>query len=87
MLTPCNEANMQVVTQKEVQFYDDRLTAVRAEDGAIYVSITEVCGLLGLGAAAQRRRIEEHDVLGEGLERLTIETAGGPQSTYMLRHD
>ena len=78
---------MQVAVQKEVQFYDDRLTAVRADDDAIYVSITEVCGVLGLGAAAQRRRIEEHDVLGEGLARLTIETAGGPQSVYMLRHD
>lgn len=48
---------MQVVIQKEVQFYDDQLTAVQTEDGRIYVSINEVCGVLGLSRYPQQRRI------------------------------
>ena len=78
---------MQVMVQKEVEFYDDRLTAARADDGRIYVSVNEVCGVLGLDRKAQQRRIREHDVLGEGVTSLVIETAGGPQSVLMLRHD
>ena len=78
---------MQVVIQKEVQFYDDQLTAVQTDEGLIYVSIAEVCSVLGLGRPAQQRRIQEHDVLAEGLAQLTISTAGGRQPAYMLRHD
>ena len=78
---------MQVVIQKEVQFYDDQLTAAQTDDGRIYVSINEVCGVLGLSRPAQQRRIQEHDVLSEGLVRLAIDTAGGPQTVSMLRHD
>jgi hypothetical protein len=78
---------MQVVIQKEVQFYDDQLTAAQTEDGSIYVSINEVCSVLGLSRYPQQRRIQEHDVLGEGLVQLSIETAGGRQTVSMLRHD
>jgi hypothetical protein len=78
---------MQVAVQKEVEFYDDRLTAARADDGRIYVSVAEVCGVLGLDRPSQQRRIREHDVLGEGLVQLAISTAGGRQTVYMLRHD
>jgi hypothetical protein len=78
---------MQVMVQKEVEFYDDRLTAARADDGRIYVSVAEVCGVLGLDRPSQQRRIREHDVLGEGLVQLALDTAGGRQAVYMLRHD
>lgn len=78
---------MQVVIQKEVQFYDDQLTAAQTDDGRIYVSINEVCGVLGLSRPAQQRRIQEHDVLSEGIVRLAIDTAGGSQTVTMLRHD
>jgi hypothetical protein len=77
----------QVVIQKEVQFYDDRLTAVQTDDGRIYVSISEVCAVLGLSRPSQQRRIQEHDALSEGFVRLTIDTGGGPQTAAMLRHD
>jgi hypothetical protein len=78
---------MQVMVQKEVEFYDDRLTAARADDGRIYVSVAEVCGVLGLDRPSQQRRIREHDVLGEGLVQLALDTTGGRQAVYMLRHD
>ena len=78
---------MQVESQKDVIFYDDRLTAVRADDGRIYVSIPQMCEALGLGDQAQRRRIAGHDVLGEGMARLPIDTPGGRQQVYMLRSD
>ena len=78
---------MHVKSQKEVAFYEDQLTAVRAEDGHIYVSVAQMCAALGLGDQAQRRRIAEHDVLSEGLAQLPIQTAGGRQTVYMLRSD
>ena len=78
---------MEVRVQKEVAFYDDQLTAVQADDGQIYVSLSQMCGAIGLAPRMQRRRIEDHDVLGEGLTQLAIQTAGGKQTAYMLRHD
>ncbi len=78
---------MRALIQKQVEFYDDRLTAARADDGHIYVSVAEVCAVLGLDRKAQQRRIRDHDVLGEGVASLVIETAGGPQAALMLRHD
>jgi hypothetical protein len=86
MITPL-EVNMEVQVQKDVVFYDDQLTAVQADDGGIYVSISQLCSTLGLAAQSQRRRIEEHDVLNEGLVQLPVQTAGGKQTVYMLRHD
>ena len=76
---------MQVVIQKEVEFYDDRLTAVQTEDGRIYVSINEVCGVLGLSRYPQQRRIQEHDVLSEGLVQLPVDTTGGRQKDVYKR--
>ena len=67
---------MQVNLQKQVEFYDDRLTAAQTDDGRIYVSISEVCAVLGLNRSAQQRRLQDHDVLGDGFVRLTIDTAG-----------
>ena len=78
---------MQVESQKDVVFYEDQLTAVRADDGRVYVSVGQMCAALGLADRAQRRRLAEHDVLSEGLTQLPIQTAGGPQTVLMLRSD
>lgn len=83
-MSPLEEL-MEIQIQKEVVFYEDRLTAVRAGDGHIYVSVAEMCNALGLAAHGQRRRINNHDVLAEGLTRLSVDTPGGPQQVYMLR--
>jgi len=81
-----------VVEQREVDFYGDELTAVRTADGQIYVSISQVCGVLGLDTTTQRRRIQNHDVLSEGYGRGWLMTppsesgrGGGRQQATMLR--
>lgn len=77
---------IKAIQQREVEFYEDRLTAVRG-DGQIYVSVNEMCAALGIGPQAQRQRIEGHEVLRDGLARVLVNTAGGPQLIYMMRTD
>ncbi len=72
--------------QKTVLFYDDELTAVRA-DSDIYVSIPQMCGSLGLDTQAQRRRMERHEIMAEGIGVANLATPGGQQDTYVLRVD
>ncbi len=83
-----------VVEQKQVEFYDDKLTAVRANDGHIYVSVRQMCDALGLSRQAQMRRINRHDVLSEGIQGGAILAppssdgrGGGRQQANLLRAD
>ncbi len=57
------------VEQKIVVFYDDELTAVRAQDGQIYVALRQMCDALGLDDRSQRRRIQNHTILVKGYQR------------------
>jgi hypothetical protein len=77
-----------IVEQKSVEMYGDAVTAVRCDDGQIYVSISHMCGALGLDAQAQRRRMNRHKVLQAGVVGLdNLMTAGGLQAGYALRVD
>lgn len=77
-----------IVEQKMVEMYGDDITAVRADDGHIYVSFTHMCTALGLKAQPQRNRVSNHEVLNEGLVQLAnLLTAGGMQTGYVLRVD
>jgi hypothetical protein len=77
-----------IVEQKSVEMYGDDVTAVRCDDSQIYVSISHMCGALGLDAQAQRRRMNRHKVLQAGVVGLdNLMTAGGLQSGYALRVD
>ena len=79
---------LEVVEQREVVFYDDQLTAIRTTDGQIYVSIRQMCDALGIGAQAQRQRVERHAVLSNGLKGVSnLLTPGGVQFAYVLRVD
>lgn len=84
-----SESNSLVpVDQKSVDFYGDDLTAVRADDGRVYVAINQMCSALGLDAQAQRRRMGRHAVLEKGLKGVAeLATPGGPQQAYVLRVD
>jgi len=82
--------NLQVIEQKEVYFYDDELTAVRAEDGQIYVSIRHMCDALGIDPQGQTRRIQRQQILEDGYTWVDIlSTQPNPQrrSTQVLRVD
>ncbi len=83
-----SERALQPLEQRDVDFYGDTLTAVRADDGRIYASLSQMCHALGLNAQGQRRRIERHIVLSNGLQGVdNLSTPGGTQSGYVLRVD
>lgn len=75
------------VEEKQVTFYEDDLTAVRTDDGTIYVPIRPICGLLGVAWDPQRRRIGRDPVLSEASKGVTVTVTpssedgrgGGPQ--------
>jgi hypothetical protein len=77
-----------VVEQKEVEFYGDELTAVRVNDGQVYVSIRQMCQALGIKRPQrQTDRIKRDEVLNDGLERVPMMGTRGRQQTYALRVD
>ncbi len=77
-----------VVEQREVTFYDDDLTAVRGDDGQVYVAIRRMCDALGVDQRSQRRRIQKHQILSEGYTMGDISTPHrGRQRSGLLRVD
>lgn len=80
--------NLIVVEQKEVEFYGDALTAVRTNDGQVYVSMRQMCQALGISRPQrQTDRIKRDEVLNDGLERVPMMGTRGRQQTYALRVD
>lgn len=80
--------SLSVVEQKEVLFYEDTLTAVRASNGIIYVPVRPICDLLGVDWPAQRKRIARDPVLGPALQGMVVTTTpGGAQVTSCLPLD
>jgi len=86
--------DLTVVEQREVTFYDDQLTAVRADDGQVYVSVRRMCDALGLDRKSQQNRIRRHTILVEGYKGGVIMTppssggrGGGRQQATFLRVD
>jgi hypothetical protein len=76
------------IEQKTVMFYDDELTAIRANDGQVYVSVRQLCVALGIQRPQrQTDRIKRDEVLSDGLERVPIMGTRGRQQTYVLRVD
>jgi hypothetical protein len=75
------------IEQREVDFYDDELSAIRAEDGRIYASLAQMCAALGLDTQAQRRRIGRHVILSRGEGVAKMATPGGRQEAVVLRVD
>ena len=79
--------SLAVVEQREVTFYDDELTAVRAEDGRVYASLRHMCEALQIDTTGQRQRIQRHTVLARGLMVCKIQTIQGERDAYVLRVD
>ena len=55
------------IEKKTVLFYDDELTAVRADDEQVYVVLSHMCDALGIDTQGQARRAGNHAVLSKGL--------------------
>ncbi len=82
------EKRLTVVSQKEVVFYGDALSAVRGDDNQIYAGINQMCQALGLDAQGQRRRMERHSIISKGLKGVdNLSAPGGIQRGFVLRVD
>ncbi len=82
------DKSLSVVEQKTVDFYNDELTAIRADDGQVYVSVRHMCDALGIQRPQrQTDRIKRDEVLSDGLQRVPIMGTRGQQKTYVLRVD
>lgn len=76
------------IEQKQVVFYEDEITAVRTEDGTVYVALPPLCNALGIDWSAQRRRILRDVVLSESAKSIMVDTpARGQQETTCLPLD
>lgn len=51
------------VEQREIEFYEDTVTAIVAPDGKVYVPLRPVCELIGVTWQGQRQRINRDPVL------------------------
>lgn len=76
------------VEQKQVLFYEDEITAVRLEDGRVFVPVRPVCTHLGLAWQGQQERIQRDDVLSAESRAvsvtLTARKDGRSQTVSML---
>lgn len=70
--------------QDTVEFYGHSLVAVRLEDGRICAVLRWLCQGLGLDPSGQLERIRRRAALTEGLVRVQVNTAGGPQEMPAL---
>lgn len=84
------------VEQKEVVFYEDVITAVQVKAGQdiqVYVSIRQMCDLLGVSYQGQIRRINDDPVLSKQVKGVNITftpsqgRGGGTQLTNCLPID
>lgn len=71
-------------TLTTLDFRGTTLFAVERPEG-VFVAIAPICDGMGIDARRQRERIQDDDVLREGLVMLPIPSAGGTQETACLR--
>jgi len=90
------ESSLVPIEQKQVIFYDDEITAVLVEEGGrreVYVSLRQLCDLLGVSYQGQIRRINDDPVLAGQVKGVNITftpsggRGGGAQVTNCLPID
>ena len=91
-----SEQALAPIEQKQVIFYDDEITAVLVEEEGrqeIYVSLRQLCDLLGISYQGQIRRINDDPVLAKQVKGVNITftpsggRGGGSQMTNCLPLD
>ena len=81
------DKSIQPIEQKQVDFYGDELTAVRASDNHVYVSVRHLSDALGLDRRGQVRRIQRQNVLSNGYFMGDILSPKGRRRAGWLRVD
>ena len=75
------------VEQKQVVFYDDKITAVMVEGTTgqhVFIPIRPICDFLGVAWTAQRQRILRDPVLSEELTPVIVTITGTGQEVETL---
>ena len=67
-----------------VTFFEHPCQVVRQRDGAISVSLNDLCDATGLSRRSQLRRIKADQDLRDGLQTFRVPTTGGMQATSFL---
>jgi hypothetical protein len=81
------EGEREILTAREqlpVTYFGGVVLAVRHPDGTIYLSIRDLCLVIGLNRSSQMRRLRSHADLSHGLARFLVQTTGGPQAQEFL---
>lgn len=79
MPDPGTPRNLEMHEQLPITLFDSVVLAVRVSDGQIYLSLRDLCTVLGLDLSSQRRRIMASSRLRLSLVRLRVRTPGGRQ--------
>lgn len=84
---PISEGEPEPIHPREqlpVTYFGGVVLAVRHPDGTIYLSIRDLCDVIGLNRSSQMRRLRRHADLGKGLVPFLVQTAGGRQAQEFL---
>lgn len=66
--------SLTTVEQRDITFYKDTLTAVRTQDGTIYVPLRPIVEQLGLSWPSQSRRVRQDLILSDVAQRVAVTT-------------
>jgi hypothetical protein len=85
MVITMSDQALVIIEQRDVDFYGDELTAVRAEDGHINVSLAHLCDALGIDTQGQARRIKRQSILLKGYSWVDILSTSDAQTNRAIR--
>ncbi len=77
--TEDKENRLTVIERREIEFYGDRVLAVRVEEGEVYVPIRPICDLIGVSWPAQFRRINRDAVLSRRKSTVAVTATDGKE--------
>lgn len=72
-----SEKSLTPIEQKQVQFYNDQLTAIRVDSGNVFIPVRPICELLGIDWNGQRRRINRDAVLKTEMRTVDVTSTEG----------
>ncbi len=65
-------------------YFGSVVLGVRHADGTIYLSIRDLCDVLGVSRPSQMRRLRQHADLSQGIALFQVRTPGGAQAQEFL---
>lgn len=77
-------APIQPREQLPFTYFGSVVLAARHPDGTIYLSIRDLCDVLGVSRPSQMRRLRQHADMSQGLALFLVHTPGGQQAQEFL---